>query len=146
MAETNLSAPIYSRNIFSPEEADLYELSQLAGVTLDPNVFKIIVDLLKMNTHPTAIVQVLKKMSLGSSTGRRRVRGNSGSSDGSRRGTSDKSPSGASLGSGDQARSRLPPQQRSSSTSSLSQLPSGHSSRAQAGSQSTVTVNGGRGT
>lgn len=138
MAENNIKTTLYTRNVFSPEEADLYELTQLSGITIDSHVFKIITDLLKMNTQPAAIVKVLKKMTSGNVSQRRRVRGNSGSSDGSsRRGGSDKSPSGASLGSGEPPRPRLP-SQRSASASGSSNAPP-LPSRSQG-----VTVNGAR--
>jgi len=144
MAENSIKTTLYTRNIFSPEDADLYELTQLAGVTLDPNVFKIVTDLLKLNAQPASIVKVLKKMSCGGSGNqRRRVRGNSGSSDGSsRKGGSDKSPSGASLGSGEPPRPRLP-SQRSASASSLTHAPS-VPPRSQALAHAGVTVNGAR--
>ena len=58
MAENSIKTTLYTRNIFSPEDADLYELTQLAGVTLDPNVFKIVTDLLKLNAQPASIVKV----------------------------------------------------------------------------------------
>ena len=58
MAENSIRTTLYTRNIFSPEEADLYELTQLAGVTVDAHVFKIVCDLLKLNVHPSAIVRV----------------------------------------------------------------------------------------
>ena len=58
MAENSIKTTLYTRNIFSPEDADLYELTQLAGVTLDPNVFKIVTDLLKLNVQPASIVKV----------------------------------------------------------------------------------------
>lgn len=58
MAENNIKTTLYTRNVFSPEEADLYELTQLSGITIDSHVFKIITDLLKMNTQPAAIVKV----------------------------------------------------------------------------------------
>lgn len=31
---------LLSKNVLSAEEAELYELAQLAGITLDPSVFK----------------------------------------------------------------------------------------------------------
>ena len=58
MAENNIRTTLYTRNVFSAEEADLYELTQLAGITIDSEVFKIITDLLKMNAQPAAIVKV----------------------------------------------------------------------------------------
>ncbi|KAF6017924.1 MZT2B [Bugula neritina] len=47
---------------FNVEETELYELTELAGVTIDPKVFKIILNLLKLNIQPKAIVEMLKKM------------------------------------------------------------------------------------
>jgi hypothetical protein len=43
-------------------EQELYELSNLSGVTLDPEVFQILLDLIQINVSPNALVQVLKKM------------------------------------------------------------------------------------
>ncbi|XP_046570748.1 mitotic-spindle organizing protein 2B-like [Haliotis rubra] len=57
-----LQFSLLSKNILTPEEAELYELGQLGGITLDPGVFKIIMDLLKMNVAPTAILHMLKSM------------------------------------------------------------------------------------
>jgi Mitotic-spindle organizing gamma-tubulin ring associated len=34
------SVPISSKNLLSSEEAELFELAQLAGVAMDPKVFK----------------------------------------------------------------------------------------------------------
>lgn len=31
---------LVSKNVLTPEEQELFELTQLAGVTLDPSVFK----------------------------------------------------------------------------------------------------------
>lgn len=45
------------------EESDLFQLAWLAGIQLDPKVFKIILDLLQLNVSPTAIVEMLKGMS-----------------------------------------------------------------------------------
>lgn len=58
-----LQYTLMSKNVLSLEEQELYELSQLAGVVLDPSVFKIIMDLLKMNVAPQAILQVLRSIS-----------------------------------------------------------------------------------
>lgn len=44
------------------QEDELLDLCNLSGVTLDPDVFKIVMDLIKMNVQPTALVQMLKKM------------------------------------------------------------------------------------
>ena len=43
-------------------EQELYELCNLSGVTLDPEVFQILLDLIQINVSPNALVQVLKKM------------------------------------------------------------------------------------
>lgn len=51
-----------SKNVLSSDETELYELANLAGVTFDPNVFKIIAELLHMNVAPTAIERMLKTM------------------------------------------------------------------------------------
>ncbi|KAK7087620.1 mitotic-spindle organizing protein 2B-like [Littorina saxatilis] len=53
---------IRSKDVLAPDESELYELTQLAGVTMDPSVFKIILDLLKVNVDPRAIMQMLKLM------------------------------------------------------------------------------------
>ncbi|XP_061657209.1 mitotic-spindle organizing protein 2 isoform X2 [Syngnathoides biaculeatus] len=53
------------KKILNAEESELYELSQAAGVTMDQEVFKIIVDLLKMNVAPQAVFQTLKAMCAG---------------------------------------------------------------------------------
>lgn len=51
-----------SKNILTLEEADLYELCNLAGVVFDPTIFRIVVDLLKLNIGPTAIERMLKSI------------------------------------------------------------------------------------
>jgi hypothetical protein len=43
-------------------EQELYELCNLSGVTFDPDVFQILLDLIQLNVSPNALVQVLKKM------------------------------------------------------------------------------------
>lgn len=53
------------KKVLSAEEAELYELAQAAGIVLDQDVFKIIVDLLKMNVAPLAVFQMLKSMCAG---------------------------------------------------------------------------------
>ncbi|XP_076020144.1 mitotic-spindle organizing protein 2 isoform X1 [Genypterus blacodes] len=53
------------KKVLSAEEAELFELTQSAGVTVDQEVFKIIVDLLKMNVAPQAVFQTLKAMCAG---------------------------------------------------------------------------------
>ncbi|KAM9794053.1 mitotic-spindle organizing protein 2 isoform 1-T1 [Syngnathus typhle] len=56
---------IKKKEILNPEESELYELSQAAGITVDQEVFKILVDLLKMNVAPQAVFQTLKAMCAG---------------------------------------------------------------------------------
>ncbi|XP_013879404.1 mitotic-spindle organizing protein 2 isoform X2 [Austrofundulus limnaeus] len=56
---------IKKKKVLSAEESELFELTQAAGVTLDQEVFKIIVDLLKMNVAPQAVFQTLKAMCAG---------------------------------------------------------------------------------
>ncbi|XP_054468735.1 mitotic-spindle organizing protein 2 isoform X4 [Anoplopoma fimbria] len=56
---------IKKKKVLSAEEAELFELTQAAGITVDQEVFKIIVDLLKMNVAPQAVFQTLKAMCAG---------------------------------------------------------------------------------
>ncbi|KAK5852266.1 hypothetical protein PBY51_023748 [Eleginops maclovinus] len=56
---------IKKKKVLSAEEAELFELTQAAGITMDQEVFKIIVDLLKMNVAPQAVFQTLKAMCAG---------------------------------------------------------------------------------
>ncbi|XP_078083027.1 mitotic-spindle organizing protein 2 isoform X4 [Mustelus asterias] len=56
---------IKKKKILSAEELELYELTQAAGIVMDQEVFKIIVDLLKMNVAPLAVFQMLKAMCAG---------------------------------------------------------------------------------
>ncbi|KAJ3605531.1 hypothetical protein NHX12_027576 [Muraenolepis orangiensis] len=53
------------KKILNAEESELFELTQAAGLTIDQEVFKIIVDLLKMNVSPQAVFQTLKAMCAG---------------------------------------------------------------------------------
>ncbi|XP_069816819.1 mitotic-spindle organizing protein 2B isoform X2 [Dendropsophus ebraccatus] len=53
------------KKVLTAEEAELHELAQAAGIILDQEVFKIIVDLLKMNVAPLAVFQMLKSMCAG---------------------------------------------------------------------------------
>ncbi|XP_057674965.1 mitotic-spindle organizing protein 2 isoform X3 [Corythoichthys intestinalis] len=53
------------KKILNAEESELYELTQAAGITLDQEVFKIIVDLLKMDVAPQVVLQTLKAMCAG---------------------------------------------------------------------------------
>ena len=43
-------------------DEELMELCNLSGVILDPDVFKILLDLIKLNVSPTSLVSVLKKI------------------------------------------------------------------------------------
>ncbi|CAO2631009.1 Mitotic-spindle organizing protein 2 [Lemmus lemmus] len=47
------------------EEMELYELAQAAGTVIDPDVFKILMDLLNLNVAPLAVFQILKSMCAG---------------------------------------------------------------------------------
>lgn len=56
---------VKKKKILNAEELELFELTQAAGVVMDQEVFKIIVDLLKMNVAPLAVFQMLKAMCAG---------------------------------------------------------------------------------
>ncbi|XP_072921452.1 mitotic-spindle organizing protein 2 isoform X2 [Hemitrygon akajei] len=56
---------VKKKKVLNAEELELYELTQAAGVAMDQEVFKIIVDLLKMNVAPLAVFQMLKAMCAG---------------------------------------------------------------------------------
>ncbi|XP_031574244.1 mitotic-spindle organizing protein 2-like [Actinia tenebrosa] len=43
-------------------DEELLEVCKLSGVKMDSEVFKIILDLIKLNVSPTALVQVLRKV------------------------------------------------------------------------------------
>lgn len=53
------------KKVLNAEEMELYELAQAAGGAMDPDVFKILVDLLKLNVAPLAVFQMLKSMCAG---------------------------------------------------------------------------------
>ncbi|XP_020016316.1 mitotic-spindle organizing protein 2B isoform X1 [Castor canadensis] len=53
------------KKVLSAEEMELYELAQAAGAAMDPDVFKILVDLLNLNVAPIAVFQMLKSMCAG---------------------------------------------------------------------------------
>ncbi|MBN3271614.1 MZT2 protein, partial [Polyodon spathula] len=53
------------KKVLNAEETDLFELTQAADIAMDQEVFKIIVDLLKMNVAPLAVFQMLKAMCVG---------------------------------------------------------------------------------
>lgn len=46
-----LQYTLMSKNVLSLEEQELYELSQLAGVVLDPSVFKSVPNILTLSTY-----------------------------------------------------------------------------------------------
>ncbi|XP_036385924.1 mitotic-spindle organizing protein 2 isoform X5 [Megalops cyprinoides] len=56
---------IKKKKVLNAEESELFELTQAAGIAMDQEVFKIIVDLLKMNVAPLAVFQTLKAMCAG---------------------------------------------------------------------------------
>ncbi|XP_043077862.1 mitotic-spindle organizing protein 2 isoform X2 [Puntigrus tetrazona] len=56
---------IKKKKVLNAEETELFELTQAAGIVIDQEVFKIIVDLLKMNVAPLAVFQTLKAMCAG---------------------------------------------------------------------------------
>ncbi|XP_008047893.1 mitotic-spindle organizing protein 2B-like isoform X2 [Carlito syrichta] len=53
------------KKVLSAEEMELYELAQAAGGAIDPDVFRILVDLLKLNVAPLAVFQMLKSVCAG---------------------------------------------------------------------------------
>uniref|UniRef100_A0A8C6VMN4 Uncharacterized protein n=1 Tax=Naja naja TaxID=35670 RepID=A0A8C6VMN4_NAJNA len=53
------------RKLLTAEEAELFELAQAAGSGIDPEVFKILMDLLRMNVAPLAVFQMLRSMCAG---------------------------------------------------------------------------------
>ncbi|KAM7234651.1 hypothetical protein CapIbe_014809 [Capra ibex] len=53
------------KKVLSAEEMELFELAQAAGGAMDPDVFKILLDLLKLNVAPLAVFQMLKSMCAG---------------------------------------------------------------------------------
>ncbi|NWR85299.1 MZT2A protein, partial [Furnarius figulus] len=55
-------ARLRRKQLLSAEEAELFELAQAAGSGLDPEVFRVLLDLLRMNVAPLAVFQVLKSM------------------------------------------------------------------------------------
>uniref|UniRef100_F7CI21 Mitotic spindle organizing protein 2B n=1 Tax=Equus caballus TaxID=9796 RepID=F7CI21_HORSE len=46
------------KKVLSAEEMELYEVAQAAGGAMDPDVFKILLDLLKLNVAPLAVFQI----------------------------------------------------------------------------------------
>ncbi|KAM6308761.1 mitotic-spindle organizing protein 2B-like [Aegotheles albertisi] len=58
-------ARVRRKQLLSAEEAELFELAQAAGSGLDPEVFRVLLDLLRMNVAPLAVFQALKSMCAG---------------------------------------------------------------------------------
>ncbi|XP_051777105.1 mitotic-spindle organizing protein 2 isoform X1 [Erpetoichthys calabaricus] len=56
---------IKKKKVLNTEENDLFELTQAAGIAMDQEVFKVVLDLLKMNVAPLAVFQMLKAMCAG---------------------------------------------------------------------------------
>lgn len=52
------------QNVLSNRDLELYELARISGVIIDPQVFKVLVDLLKLDVSPAAIFNVLQNMAL----------------------------------------------------------------------------------
>ncbi|NXW48231.1 MZT2A protein, partial [Nyctiprogne leucopyga] len=65
MAAAMAEARLRRKLLLSAEEAELFELAQAAGSGLDPEVFRVLLDLLRMNVAPLAVFQVLKSMCAG---------------------------------------------------------------------------------
>ncbi|XP_054244075.1 mitotic-spindle organizing protein 2B-like [Indicator indicator] len=65
MAAVMVEARLRRKQLLSSEEAELFELAQAAGSGLDPEVFRVVLDLLRMNVAPLAVFQVLKSMCAG---------------------------------------------------------------------------------
>ncbi|XP_077784279.1 mitotic-spindle organizing protein 2A isoform X2 [Podarcis muralis] len=65
LAKAGAGAPRPRRKLLTAEEAELFELAQAAGSGLDPEVFKILLDLLRMNVAPLAVFQMLRSMCAG---------------------------------------------------------------------------------
>lgn len=57
-----LRAQLRTKGTRNPADMELYELSQLSGITMDPHVFEILLDLLRKNVTPDAIVEMLRSM------------------------------------------------------------------------------------
>ncbi|XP_071610725.1 mitotic-spindle organizing protein 2-like isoform X5 [Heliangelus exortis] len=65
MSAAMSEARLRRKQLLSAEEAELFELAQAAGSGLDPEVFRVLLDLLRMNVAPLAVFQVLKSMCAG---------------------------------------------------------------------------------
>lgn len=66
MSRSQSSPDIYkvsvTRTSSKSLDEELLELCNLSGVTLDPDVFKILLDLIKLNVPPPSLVTVLKQV------------------------------------------------------------------------------------
>nr|CAB3264170.1 mitotic-spindle organizing protein 2B-like [Phallusia mammillata] len=64
LSSTTISSTSSTRRsaALNPEEQDLWELCYYAGLTTDPKVFRILMDLLRMDVHPQAVINVLKNI------------------------------------------------------------------------------------
>lgn len=51
------------QNILSAHERELYELAQISGITINPHVFKILLELLQTDVSPAAVFTMLQNMS-----------------------------------------------------------------------------------
>lgn len=61
-ASSKITLTKRSRLILTAEEAELYELCNLAGFTIDPDIFKSLLELLRMNVVPSAVAQMIHSM------------------------------------------------------------------------------------
>nr|XP_026695052.1 mitotic-spindle organizing protein 2B-like [Ciona intestinalis] len=61
-SNASVASSVHRNNILGPEETDLWELCYYGGLTVDPQVFKILLDLLHMDIHPKAVLEVLKEV------------------------------------------------------------------------------------
>uniref|UniRef100_UPI00358E03BA mitotic-spindle organizing protein 2B-like isoform X2 n=1 Tax=Myxine glutinosa TaxID=7769 RepID=UPI00358E03BA len=66
----------HQRKPLSGDERELHDLACLTGISLDPDVFRVILDLLKLNIAPQALMQVLRAI-CDSSTHQGRNKGQS---------------------------------------------------------------------
>jgi len=51
-----------ARAVLSPEEVEIWELALMAGIVLDPAVFKSLCALIHLNVSPTAVMEMLKNI------------------------------------------------------------------------------------
>ena len=48
--------------VLTPDELEIWELYYYAGLTVDPQVFRAIFDLIRMDIHPKAVMDVLESI------------------------------------------------------------------------------------